>query len=237
MAVDRVRFQDVVASQLPRYVREDFPLLGEFLEQYYVSQETQGGTYDLIQNLDQYVKVEELTNLKTETILSSDISFTDSVISTTNDNNFTDGFPERNGLIQIDNEIISYEYTNTTQFVNCTRGFSGITSYISSTVPDELVFESSVPQKHKKGAVIKNLNVIFLQLFFRKLKEQIAPGFAERDLFTGLNKRTLSTKEGFYTSKGTDESFKILLEHYSVKKSKLSNQVVFYSVLPMQTTV
>ena len=211
MAVDRVRFQDVVASQLPRYVREDFPLLGEFLEQYYVSQETQGGTYDLIQNLDQYVKVEELTNLKTETILSSDISFTDSVISTSNDKNFTDGFPERNGLIQIDNEIISYEYTNTTQFVNCTRGFSGITSYISSTVPDELVFESSVPQKHKKGAVIKNLNVIFLQLFFRKLKEQIAPGFAERDLFTGLNKRNfIYQAKDFYTSKGTDESFKIL---------------------------
>ena len=72
-----------------------------------------------------------MTNLKTETILSSDISFTDSVISTTNDENFTDGFPERNGLIQIDNEIISYEYTNTTQFVNCTRGFKAESRHIS----------------------------------------------------------------------------------------------------------
>ena len=62
MAVDRVQFQDVVASQLPRFVREDFPLLPDFLEQYYISQESQGGTYDLIQNIDQYVKVDQLFN-------------------------------------------------------------------------------------------------------------------------------------------------------------------------------
>ena len=47
MAIDRVQFQDIVASQLPRYVREDFPLLTSFLEQYYVSQEYQGGVIDL----------------------------------------------------------------------------------------------------------------------------------------------------------------------------------------------
>ena len=55
MAVDRVKFQDVVATQLPRFVREDFPLLSDFLEQYYSSQENQGGSYALIQNIDQYV--------------------------------------------------------------------------------------------------------------------------------------------------------------------------------------
>ena len=63
MAVDRVKFQEIVASQLPRYVREDFPLLGEFLEQYYISQESQSGPTDIIQNIDQYVKVEELFDI------------------------------------------------------------------------------------------------------------------------------------------------------------------------------
>ena len=74
MAVDRVKFQNIVASQLPRYVREDFPLLTNFLEEYYNSQEYQGGSLDLLQNIDQYVKVEELTNLKNSTILGSDLS-------------------------------------------------------------------------------------------------------------------------------------------------------------------
>ena len=64
MAIDRIKFQDLVVSQLPTYVQEDFPLLGEFLEEYYKSQEIDGGTYDLIQNIDQYVKVDELYNLQ-----------------------------------------------------------------------------------------------------------------------------------------------------------------------------
>ena len=82
MAIDRIQFQDIVASQLPSYVQEDFPLLGEFLEQYYVSQEIEGGTYDLIQNIDQYVKVDELYNLADSTTLSTDISFVETTIGT-----------------------------------------------------------------------------------------------------------------------------------------------------------
>ena len=74
MAVDRVQIQDVLSSQIPSYVQDDFPLLVSFLEEYYVSQETQGGVLDLIENLDQYVKVDELTNLKTEATLSADVS-------------------------------------------------------------------------------------------------------------------------------------------------------------------
>lgn len=63
MSIDRVKFQDTVASQLPSFIREDFPLLSEFLEQYYVSQETQGATLDLLQNIDKYVNIDNLTNL------------------------------------------------------------------------------------------------------------------------------------------------------------------------------
>ena len=122
MAVNRVQFQDIVASQLPRYVREDFPLLTSFLEQYYVSQEYQGGVIDLVSNLDQYVKVDELYNLKNSTVLLSDISYGDTTIKTSSVGNFTEGFPETNGLIKIDDEIIRYEYKTDSEFVNCTRG-------------------------------------------------------------------------------------------------------------------
>ena len=69
MSVDRVKFQDIVASQLPSFVRDDFPLLSEFLEQYYVSQETQGATLDLLQNIDKYVNIDQLTGLKSSTVL------------------------------------------------------------------------------------------------------------------------------------------------------------------------
>ena len=75
MALDRVKIQDILASQVPEYVKDDFPLLVTFLEEYYKSQEIQGGTFDLIQNLDQYVKLDELVNLKNSTILQESIDF------------------------------------------------------------------------------------------------------------------------------------------------------------------
>ena len=211
MAVDRVKFQDIVSSQVPDYVKEDFPLLTDFLQQYYVSQEFQSGTYDLIQNLDQYVKVDELFNLKTSTVLLNDISYEDTTIQTSANGNFTQGFPETNGLIKINDEIIRYEYKTDSSFVNCTRGFSGITNYIGTNTPDELVFSTSEANTHSSGATIYNLNILFLQQFFKKVKNQFTPGFTERQLYSGLDQRNfVFNADSFYKSKGTDQSFEIL---------------------------
>ena len=211
MAVDRIKFQDIIASQVPQYVKDDFPLLVDFLKEYYVSQEYQGGTYDLIQNLDQYVKVDELFNLKDSTVLLGDVTFQNTSIPTSVTGNFTDGFPESNGLIQIDGEIISYETKTETSFEGCTRGFSGITTYVGTNTPDQLTFEQTESADHKDGATIYNLNVRFLQEFFKRVKNQFIPGFSERTLYSGLDQRNfIFTADSFYKSKGTDQSFEIL---------------------------
>ena len=105
----RVKFQDIVENQLPRFIREDFPLLPDFLKSYYVSQEIAGGPYDLIQNLDRYVKIDELYDLKEFTILNGNLSMDAEQIEAGQDGNFTVGFPDHNGLIQIDDEIITYD--------------------------------------------------------------------------------------------------------------------------------
>ncbi|MHA1938121.1 MAG: hypothetical protein ACW97O_07905, partial [Candidatus Thorarchaeota archaeon] len=211
MAVDRVRIQDIIEHQLPTYVREDFPLLGEFLKQYYLSQEVDGATYDLVQNLDQYVKVDELFNLTTTTVLASNVSYTDQTITADVSGNFTYGFPETNGLIQIDDEIIFYDTKTDSTFEGCTRGFSGVTDYVGSNTPDQLVFKSTEADKHTAGATITNLSVLFLQEFFKKLKYQFAPGFTQRTLFSGLDQRNfVFGLDSFYNSKGTEESYKIL---------------------------
>ena len=213
MAIDRIQFQDLVTSQLPTYVQEDFPLLGEFLQQYYLSQEIDGGTYDLLQNIDQYVKVDELFNLKEFTTLNADLSFVDTTVDTSSDTNFTDGFPEKNGIIKIDDEIIFYGNRTTTSFEGCVRGFSGITTYIGTNTPDKLVFKESVAEKHEKGSEIQNLNILFLKEFFRKIKRQFIPGFSERELSGNLDERNfLFGGSSFYDAKGTDEGFKILFK-------------------------
>ena len=211
MSVDRVKFQNIVASQLPTYVKEDFPLLVQFLEQYYISQEFQGSTLDILQNMDQYVKVEELTNLSTHTILESKISLTSDTIKTSFEGNFTDGFVDNDGLIMIDDEIIYYKYKTDTTFEGCIRGFSGVTSYQKSNSPDELVFKESRAANHNANSTIHNLNTLFLQIFLKKVKGQFAPGYDERPLDPNLNQKNfIYNVDSFYKSKGTDTSFKIL---------------------------
>ena len=81
MAETRVKIQSIVDNQLPDFIREDSPLLADFLKQYYISQEYPGGSYDIIQNIDEYLKLEELYKSVESTVLTSDISFTDTSIS------------------------------------------------------------------------------------------------------------------------------------------------------------
>ena len=207
MAVDRVKFQEIVSNQLPRYVREDFPLLTEFLKQYYVSQEHQSGPVDILNNIDQYVKVEELYNLTDSTTLAADLDYVENSVVV----NSTKGFNETNGIIKIDNEIIFYETKTDTVFNNCRRGFSGITTYITVGSPDELTFSSTEIDQHNTGATVENLNILFLKQFFKNIKKQFTPGFGDREFYGELNsKNFIYNANSFYTSKGTDQSYEIL---------------------------
>ena len=80
MSENRVQFNAIVSNQLPLYVKEDFPLISEFLEQYYLGQEYQGGPVDLIQNIDKYIKLDETTNLSESVVLNGDLDFDETTI-------------------------------------------------------------------------------------------------------------------------------------------------------------
>ena len=211
--LQRVQIQDIIEYQLPAFVRDDFPLVGEFLKQYYISHEYSTAPSDIIQNIDEYVKLETLLEGEDETRLDVDIDFSDSTINATfdlrNDQFGTYKFPERYGLIQIDDEVILYTSRNNYQFFDCVRGFSGVTAF--SDNDEELTFTRSEATSHTQGAKIVNLSNILLREFLVKLKKQIAPGFEKRSLSSDVNERLfLSRTKDFYQSKGTDESFKIL---------------------------
>ena len=70
MAVKKVQINKIVKNQLPQYVQDEFPLVGEFLSAYYKGQEYQGGPIDLINNIDSYIKVSESGNIIKSTILT-----------------------------------------------------------------------------------------------------------------------------------------------------------------------
>lgn len=205
MSNQRIKISSIIENQLPQYVREEFPLVSEFLKQYYISQENSGGTLDILQNIDSYVKVDNLTNLTEFSILENDVTFFDTTISVDS----TLGFPDSYGLLLIDDEIITYTSKTNKTFDGCVRGFSGVTSY--QNLKDELTFSDTEISEHTAYTKVINLSILFLKEFLLKIKKQFTPGFENRDLYSELN-QNLFIKQSidFYTSKGTDNSFKIL---------------------------
>ena len=224
MSEKRIQINSVVKNQVPQYVREDFPLVTEFLKQYYISQEFQGAPLDLIQNIDKYVKIDETTNLTSHVGLGTVINGYENTIKIDLGKfpTGTEGFPDSYGLLKIDDEIITYTGKTRSSFTGCVRGFSGITSYTSPSNPEELVFDSSVGVAHTFGAKVENLSNLFLKKFLSKTKNQLLPGLEDRSFDSRLNERVfIKQSKDFYLSKGTDRSFEILFKALYAENAKI----------------
>jgi hypothetical protein len=181
----------------------------EFLKQYYISQEYQGSSYDLIDNLDQYLRLDNLIPevIVGSTKLTSTISSTSKTISVES----TKGFPEKYGLLKINDEIITYTQKTETSFLGCVRGFSGITNYHDSFQPEELVFSKTDSSSHIQNSLVENLSVLFLQEFYKKIKYSLVPGLEDKSFVSELNVGNfIKESRSLYETKGTEESFRIL---------------------------
>ena len=180
--------------------------MGEFLSQYYQGQEYQGGPLDLIQNIDKYIKLSECGNTIKSTKLTASIFEEDSTIAVEN----TEGFPANYGLLKINDEVITYKSKTSVAFVDCARGFSGITSFRNSSNPEDVVFSTSTAAIHEDETVVENLSILFLEKFLEKVKNQFLYGF-QSNLHSDLNQsQFIRQSKDFYSTRGTDESFKIL---------------------------
>jgi hypothetical protein len=215
MSEKRIQFSNIVRNQLPSYIKEEFPLVSEFLSQYYLSQEFQGAPIDLIQNIDQYIKLDQLADQIDSIILLSNISSIDDTIfiNIAESPTGTNGFPKEYGLVKIDDEIITYTGKTFNSFTGCIRGFSGISSYVSQNQPDQLVFSKTESSEHSAGSTITNLSSLFLKEFLLKIKHQLTPGFESRAFVDELDESLfIKQSKDFYRSKGTDQSFEILFK-------------------------
>lgn len=207
--IKRVKIQSIVESQIPEFLNDDSPLFREFLEQYYISQEHQTGVVDLAVNLQQYKSIDNFNNETFYTTavpctLIEDVTSFDDVIVV----NHTIGFPQKYGLLKIDDEIITYTGITTNSFTGCVRGFSGIDQHSNN---ESFIFSKTDSASHIKAKTVTNLNLLFFNEIFKKFKTQFLPGFEDRHFVKGLNlKNILSRAKDFYITKGTDTSYKIL---------------------------
>ena len=188
----RIQVNTIIENQLPEFVVSDFPNATEFLKQYYISQEFQGGPSDLINNFDQYLKVDNLVPevVVGVTTISADVSITDTTITVPS----TKGFPSEYGLLKIDDEIISYTGITSTSFTGCIRGFSGITGFnvgVSSSLlevnRESLKFNETSATTHTSGSTLTNLSVLFIQEFFKKIKKSFLPGLENNNFSEDLD--------------------------------------------------
>ena len=208
-SLTKVKISEVIQGQIPQYIDVENPLFSDFLKQYYISQEFQGGSIDIADNLSDYKKLDFLNNenligftsIASFTDASQDIIYVDS----------TKGWPRQYGLFKVDDEIITYTGIGTTAFLGCTRGFSGIENNSKTNQPEFLTFTQTGVSTHKEDARVTNLSNVFLNTFLKKLKRQVLPGFAERNINTNVDQSNfIRQAKDFYSSKGTEESFKLL---------------------------
>ena len=205
---NRINIKNLVSDQLPSFVTEGFPEFVNFLKEYYQSLEFPGGPVDILNNIDQYTQLNNISELTFYTNLESNIDYSSSNIVVQS----TEGFPPNNGLLQIDDEIILYESKTLDTFVNCKRGFSGITTYRSSS-SQTLNFETTSIDQHDAGSIVYNLHSLFLSEIYKKFKSQYAPGFEDVEFYKELNEKVLvSNLRDFYSSKGANSSFDILFK-------------------------
>ena len=123
----RIKVSQIIENQIPEFILSENQYFTDFLKQYYISQEYQGSPLDISENLDQYLKLDNLVPdvISQDYYLELDVFELDNQIFV----NSTSGFPNSYGLLKVNNEIITYTGITTNSFTGCIRGFSGIESF------------------------------------------------------------------------------------------------------------
>ena len=201
------RISTLIESQLPEFITNEYELFSKFVQKYYEAQEIQGGPLDIINNIQKYMDIDyyEKNLLKQNDFLASSVSETDSVINL----NDATSFPEKNGYVRINNEIIFYGSRNDTQLLECSRGVSGNISLgdLYSTTN----FQTTAAASHFVGDSVFNVSNLFLYAFVRNFESQYLASFPEKYLKEDVDKRTLIKNiQNFYKSKGTESSIKFI---------------------------
>ena len=131
-----------VRQQAPTFIANEHPQIVSFLEYYYKSQEKTGLSYNILNNLNNYLNIDEydLSLLDSGSFLLEDVSVDakDIVVEDVY------GFVEENGTIKIGDEIIFYEKALKSASIALTDGIS-LGSFTDRWVELQNLFFRHVP--------------------------------------------------------------------------------------------
>ena len=174
MSDKKVKIANILGSQIPDFIQADNPLFKEFLTQYYESEEHEYGTTYLAEHISSLKKISTVSEIslvekqtvnvpngtapESPVIISSLVYAYDDVINV----NQTTGFPDKYGLLKIDNEIITYTGKTENSFTGCIRGFSGISAIETEGNPEFLTFSDTNAAPHIANSAVVNLSFLFI---------------------------------------------------------------------------
>jgi len=207
VAVKTKRISTLIETQLPEFISTEYELFSKFVTKYYEAQEVQGGTLDVINNIQKYADIDyyEQNLLKQHDTLDVSISNSDSTIVLQD----ATSFPKQNGYVKIDDEIILYETRTDTTLQGCTRGVSGNTKL--GDLYHKSNFVSTTAVAHNAGQKVYNISNLFLYALVKNFEKQYLGSFPEKYLRGSVDKRTLIKNiQNFYKAKGTDSSIKFV---------------------------
>ena len=215
-AVKTKRISTLIETQLPAFITDEYELFSKFVQKYYEAQEVQGGTLDIINNIQKYADIDyyEKNLLRQSDTLVTSISNNDNTIVLQD----ATSFPERNGYVKIDDEIVFYASRTDTELRECSRGISGNTSL--GDLYESTTFKTTVAAAHVAGQKVHNVSNLFLYALVKNFESQYLGSFPEKYLRGEVDKRTLIKNiQKFYKAKGTTSSIKFIFNTVVAKST------------------
>lgn len=203
----------LIDNQLPDFIVSEYPKFSAFMQKYYEQLELPGQPVDLISNLTKYRDVDTYTHdlLNQQTVLTQNASGTATTINVED----TSSFPDVNGYVLIDDEVIFYKTKTSTSFLNCYRNISSTTKL--GDLYNSLKFKSvdksntGIGVQHLNGNSVFNISHLFLYSLVKNFETEYLSSFPEASLKSTVDKSLLIKNiKKFYASKGTESSIKFL---------------------------
>ena len=197
-----------VNSILPGYISETYTEFVNFMTKADESEERVGFSQNLLQDLNRYRDFNTYRNKIVEKgVLAKNISATDTELELESGY----GFPDENGVLYINNEIILYRTKTGNVFSDLERGASG--TVILPTFTGKGTYVDSVAADHTLGSSVQNLSVLFLIGFLKTIYESYAPAINPERVAPEINNATfLENIRDFFQSKGSKLGIKALFK-------------------------
>ena len=205
-----------VDSFLPSFVNQQYTDFVNFMQKSAESQERVGFGQDILQNLQKYRDFDTYADKIVQYGYLNEQLTADADELTLVD---TYGFPEENGVLLIDDEVILYRTKEGNTLYGLQRGASATT--VLPTLRSDGTYKKTVAAAHERGSQVQNLSVLFLVAILGNIHDSFSPNIEWERVNENINRSSLLQNiKDFFSSKGSNVGitslFKILFGRTNV---------------------